>query len=59
MDVAKARNIAHAITEYLFVNGMGERAERLALMLPGNHDGGGWSAKAIKEHITKVLTEET
>jgi hypothetical protein len=57
MDVIKARELAQEISDYFFVTGMGERAERLAIILPGNHEAGGWSQKAVKEHIFKALSE--
>jgi hypothetical protein len=49
--------LAGAIVEKLFVNGNGERAERLKLILAGDRDGGGWSAFAARDQIFTVLSK--
>lgn len=59
MDQDKIQRIAQVLTEYFFTNGVGDRGDQLKIILPGGRDGGGWSAKAMKEHIVRILGEVT
>ena len=56
-DVEKA---AQAIVDDLFMNGNGDRAERLVLTADGppRRDLGGWSSTAVLHRIKRLLTRE-
>lgn len=49
------QDLAEKIAEQLFMNGMGEEANRLVLELPGKRDGGGWCKQAVVDVIMSVL----
>jgi hypothetical protein len=52
--------IARAIADALFVNGAGERADRLVLtkrVATGNEDLGGWCGDAVKRVVHRVLDQ--
>lgn len=50
---------AKQIADELFVNGIGQEAERLVLELPGGKDGGGWSKSSVIGRICQVLARQT
>jgi hypothetical protein len=49
------RQIAVEIVDFLFVNGAGQKADRLVLELPGKKDGGGWSKGPAIDRIEELL----
>jgi hypothetical protein len=49
------RQIADAIVDRLFINGSGERAERLMLEWPLKNDLGGWCRSAVRDVIVAAL----
>jgi hypothetical protein len=49
--------LAEKIAEALFVNGQGERAERL-MLVKGGRDLGGWGYEPAIDQITKVILGE-
>ena len=51
--------VAAQIAEKLFTNGMGSKAQRLVLELPGGKDGGGWCKKAVIDVIDAALQQAT
>lgn len=52
----RAREIAEAATESLFVNGNGDKAERLVLV-SGKSDLGGWSRAPVADIILAAMNE--
>jgi len=42
----------------LFVNGVGQRAERLILELPDRSDGGGWCENPVISVIESILSDK-
>ena len=61
-ETVKARMIRrnHAsefIVDDIMTNGKNEKAERLMLVLSGERDGGGWSRRALVDHLVKLLTQ--
>jgi hypothetical protein len=55
--MTEARKVAERITNKLFVNGEGQKAERLVLELPGKRDGGGWCWSAVCDVIERELAQ--
>lgn len=49
------RQLAEQIADELFVNGFGERAERLVLLDDAGRNLGGWSKTAVVDRITACL----
>jgi hypothetical protein len=56
MTRVKARALAEAIADDLFVNGEGAHADRLALVLDNGRHLGGWSKQAVVARIEKHFT---
>ena len=51
--------LAKRIADYLFINGAGQQADRLVLMLPDERDGGGWCKQAAMDQIDRAIREES
>jgi hypothetical protein len=51
----KAKRLAHAIAEELFVNGMGKHAERLVLTDAEGRDLGGWGREPVEDLIRDII----
>jgi hypothetical protein len=53
------REVAEKIAEAIFVNGQGQKAERLVLTVDGppQRDLGGWGFRPIIDQIEKVLAD--
>lgn len=49
------RELAVLIAEALFTNGQNEKANRIALKLPGERDGGGWCKRAAIDAIERTI----
>ena len=54
MDEETADKLAHAITDYLFRNGLGEEATHLKLYTDMNCLGG-WSKSAATDRVRRIL----
>lgn len=56
-----AQEIADELTEHLFTNGFGEKAQRLVLELPGGGNGGGWGKRPVRDillaHIQVLVSQ--
>ena len=52
LDIAK---IAEQITDYLFTNGAGQKAQRLVLEMPDRRNGGGWGREPMLHAILEQL----
>ena len=50
-----ANKLADEIVEYLFVNGIGSKAQRLVLELEDGKDGGGWCKAAVRDVVVRVI----
>jgi hypothetical protein len=44
-----AQELANELTEHLFTNGAGEKAQRLVLELPGGVHSGGWGKGPVRD----------
>lgn len=54
-----AGRIARAVADDLFVNGFGERAERLVLTRDSDERKlGGWCPEAVEDRVRKIVVEE-
>jgi hypothetical protein len=47
--------LAEAITDRLFTNGMGEKARRLVIELEDGREGGDWCRSAVRDQILDAL----
>lgn len=57
MERRQAERMAQRIADRLFVNGFGERAERLQLRGVDERDLGGWCRKAAEDQIIAALLD--
>ena len=57
MSAQKNPKLAQRIADKLFVNGNGQKAERLVLMSPAQKDLGGWCKQAVIDRIVESLNE--
>lgn len=57
MDKHWCTVLAERIADRLFTNGIGEKADRLVLELPGKRDGGGWCKEAVRDQIEQMFLE--
>lgn len=57
MDERQMRELAKTIVDDLFINGLGEEAERLVLTIdkPQRRDLGGWGREAAIDRVTKAM----
>lgn len=49
--------VSKKIVDELFVNGAGQQADRLMLVLTNGKDGGGWAKNAARDIILKHIFE--
>lgn len=56
MPVRTLEEIADSTLENLFTNGMGDKAQRLVLLVDGR-DYGGWGRPAVRERLVAALRE--
>ena len=54
-ELKTTREIDNQIAARLFVNGAGQKAQRLVLELADGRDGGGWSEPAVVDQVVSVL----
>lgn len=54
---ARAIVIANEIVEKLFINGTGQKAQRLVLELENGKGGGGWSKGPVRDVIATYITK--
>ena len=55
MNHDEALEKAQEIVEYLFTNGFGEQADRLAMLAKNGKEIGGWGKAAVKDFLVKTL----
>lgn len=54
---ATPRALAIAIADYLFVNAIGEQADRLVLVNAAGKDLGGWGKSALISSVIRILED--
>lgn len=58
MTEEQVKRIAQRVADYLFINGAGQKAERLMLVSKFGRDYGGWCRQAVVDVVVREVASE-